>query len=83
MASDAMQRIQVRTTEQQHEREKEAAEVECAKLEREKIEQEKEHDFGMGLVSGVRSGSRCGTGYLETNSKWRAISVPDATLVDD
>ena len=44
-ASDAIQRIQERTTEQQHEREQEAAEIERAKLEREKMEQ----SFGVGF----------------------------------
>ena len=47
-ASDVMQRIQERTTEQQQEREREATELERAKLEREKLEQDRDQDMGLG-----------------------------------
>jgi len=47
-SSDAMDRIQQRTTEQQQERERETAELERAKEERDKLEQERDRDFGMG-----------------------------------
>jgi len=50
-ASDAMQRVQERTTEQQQERERKAAEVERAKLEQEKLEQTR--DKGMELGYGL------------------------------
>jgi len=46
--SDAMQRIQDRTTEQRDEREREAAKVERAKLEREKMEQDRDQGLGRG-----------------------------------
>lgn len=47
--SDAMERIQQRTTEQQQEREREAVEIECAKLEHDKAEQERNYCMGLGL----------------------------------
>jgi hypothetical protein len=47
-ASDAMDRIQQRTAEQQQEREREAAGIERATLEREKLEQERDHGIGLG-----------------------------------
>jgi len=50
-ASDAMDRIQQRPTEQQQEREREAAKVERERLELEKLEQER--DYGIGLGRGI------------------------------
>ena len=47
-ASDAMQRVQERTTEQQNEREREAA-TEQAKLEREKIELERDQSISFSF----------------------------------
>ena len=47
--SDAMDRIQQRTTEQQQEREREAAKVEQERLEREKLKREQERDIGLGF----------------------------------
>ena len=49
ITSDAMQRIQERTTEQQNEREREAAEVELAKFEQEKMAREIDERLGVGF----------------------------------
>ena len=46
--SDAMQRIQERTTEQQKERVRKAAEIERDRLEREKLDRERDQDRGFG-----------------------------------
>jgi hypothetical protein len=48
-ASDAMERIQQRTSEHQQERELEAANVERERLEREKLEQERDIGIGYGM----------------------------------
>ena len=47
-STDAMERIQQRTTEQQQAREREAAEVERERQEREKLEQERDQGIGLG-----------------------------------
>jgi len=46
--SDAMERIQQRTTEQQQERKREAAEVERERQEREKLELQRDQEIGFG-----------------------------------
>jgi len=48
-ASEAMQRIQERTTGQRQEREREGEEIERAKLDREKMEQERGVGLGFGF----------------------------------
>ena len=47
--NDAMDRIQQRMNEQQHEREREAAKVEQEKLDREKLEREQDRNIGFGF----------------------------------
>lgn len=44
-----MKRVQERTTEQQEERGRAAAEIEQSKLEREKLEQDRDHGVSFGL----------------------------------
>jgi len=47
--SDAMQRVQDRTTEQRQERDKEAAEIEMKKQEKQRLEQEQERNTGINF----------------------------------